>query len=103
METESPENWKSKKPSNPKPSPPSAEEKEMIKTFLKNYYQDWLNTSLPALDDKTPLEVAKTAEGREILELILRDFEINNPQDDDLQLDPQILRKELGLTNISIE
>ncbi|MCP5505395.1 MAG: SEC-C domain-containing protein [Chlamydiales bacterium] len=96
MDTESPENLKNKKSS--PPLLPSAEEKEIMKAFLKNYYRDWLDTSLPALHGKTPREAAKTADGRERLELLLCDFELNNQEKGDhLRIDVQALRQELGL------
>lgn len=96
MDTESPENLKSKKAS-PSPLPP-AEEKEMMKAILKNYYRDWLDTSLPALHGKTPREAAKIDEGRERLELLLCDFEMSNQEKGDhLRIDVQALRQELGL------
>lgn len=101
MDTESPENLKSKKAS-PSPLLP-AEEKEMMKAFLKNYYHDWLDTSLPALHGKTPREAAKTDEGRERLELLLCDFEMSNQEKGDhLRIDVQALRQELGLVLVPI-
>ncbi|NGX60606.1 MAG: hypothetical protein K940chlam9_00069 [Chlamydiae bacterium] len=45
----------------------------MIKESLKKYYEDWLDMPIQVLDGKTPREGAKTAEGREILELLLLD------------------------------
>jgi hypothetical protein len=99
MDTESPENLKSKKASSP-PLPP-AKEKEIIKAFLKNYYRDWLDTSLPVLKGKTPREAAKTAEGRKRLELLLCDFEMSNQEKaDHLRIDVQAIRQELRLVLI---
>lgn len=96
MDTESPENLKSKKASSLRL--PSAEEKEMMKAFLENYYRSWLDTSLPALHGKTPREAAKTEEGRERLELLLRDFEMSNQEKGDhRRIDVQALRQELAL------
>ncbi|MCB1115788.1 MAG: SEC-C domain-containing protein [Chlamydiia bacterium] len=94
--TESPEQIKGKKaPSLPTPS---AEEKEAVTAYLNNYYRDWLDLPLPILKGKTPREAAETTEGRERLELLLYDFEINNQENEDhLRIDVQELRQELGL------
>ncbi|MBI5274290.1 MAG: SEC-C domain-containing protein [Chlamydiales bacterium] len=96
IETLDLENIKKKKlPALPQPT---AREKEMLRAHIKDYYIQWLDIPLPALKGKTPRQAAKTTEGRERLELLLFDFESNNPQDDDpLRIDIQSLRHELGL------
>ena len=94
MDTESPENIKDKKLS--PPSKPSDEEKKVMEAFLQKYYQDWLETSIPSLKGKTPLEASKTAEGRERLELLLLDLELNNYTDSNLRPDIKSIRQELG-------
>ncbi|MBI3212095.1 MAG: SEC-C domain-containing protein [Simkania negevensis] len=80
------------------PSQPTAMEKEVMRAFLENHYQSWLDTPLPALNGKTPRQAAKTAEGRERLEFLLLDFEMSNQnQSRHLPIDVQTLRQELGL------
>ena len=43
--------------------------------FLQQYYQDWLDKPVPALDNKTPRQASKSKKGKEKLSLLLNDFE----------------------------
>lgn len=78
---------------------PSAEEQEMLKAYIADYYNKWLDISIPALKNQTPRQAAKTAEGCERLEFLLLDFEMKNPGLDPYhRIDVDKLRYELGLT-----
>ncbi|WP_184309251.1 antitoxin Xre/MbcA/ParS toxin-binding domain-containing protein [Anaerosolibacter carboniphilus] len=39
-----------------------------IGDYLDNYYDDWIDTPIPALDGQTPREAAKSSEGKRMLE-----------------------------------
>ena len=42
---------------------------------LDEYYTDWIDQPLPALNGKTPRDAAKTSEGRNDLNLVLNELE----------------------------
>lgn len=93
-----PLNLKNLKQKSAAPSPPTVEEKTIIRMYLKKYYKEWLDSPLPALNGKTPRQTAKTDEGKERLEFLLLDFEMSNQhQSAHLEIDVQALRQELGL------
>jgi hypothetical protein len=43
--------------------------------FFEEYYRVWLDTKMPALGGRTPLEATKTANGRERLKEMIKDIE----------------------------
>jgi hypothetical protein len=51
-----------------------AEHAAMIR-MLEDHYRRWLDEGVPALEGKTPREVARTPEGREKLRTLLKDLE----------------------------
>ncbi|MDF2867476.1 MAG: hypothetical protein K0S11_946 [Gammaproteobacteria bacterium] len=51
------------------------EVQEQIKTMAKAHWENWLDESIPALDNQTPREAAKTKDGREKLEALLLHYE----------------------------
>lgn len=76
------------------------EVQEHIKSFAKAHWENWFDEPLPALDDKTPREAAKTEVGREMLEALLFQFESYNSGEGGCDLfNPNIdhLKKVLGL------
>ena len=74
--------------------------KQFEKTLLK-HWDDWVDMKLPALGNKTPRKIVKTADGREAVEALLYDIEIKKTPDpifNELQQKGiQNVRKELGL------
>ncbi|MGH2612721.1 MAG: SEC-C metal-binding domain-containing protein [Rhabdochlamydiaceae bacterium] len=48
---------------------------EMTAEFFEKYYEAWLDTRIPFLGGKTPLEASNTAKGRELLKDIIKDIE----------------------------
>lgn len=77
----------------------SPEMQEQIMEFIREHYRQWPQEKLAILGGKTPLQAIKTKDGREMVEALVRDFELkslnSNPP-----ADPSIfteLRKRLGL------
>lgn len=48
---------------------------EMLRAFMDQYYRDWLDQPVPALDNQKPREAAKSKAGRAMLEILLKSFE----------------------------
>ena len=74
----------------------SPEIRRRLKETVDRHWTEWLDTSLPMLNDETPREAAKTEIGRERLEALLWDFEqrsTGRPHDPDVEK----LREELGI------
>lgn len=70
-----------------------------ITEFLREHYRQWPQEKLPALNGKTPLQAIKTKDGREMVEALVRDFELRNQQTTS-PIAPTIfteLRERLGL------
>jgi len=51
------------------------EVRALLADHLRAHYRTWPKIKLPALKGKTPLQAMKTAEGREMVEALLLDFE----------------------------
>ena len=80
------------------------EVQEYIKSLGEAHWENWFDEHLPALDNKTPRECAKTDAGREILEALLLQFEHHNLEkesQDPFTPDIDYLKKELGLDSPS--
>lgn len=73
------------------------EVQEMMQEMAVQFWQEWLDTSIPALKDQTPREAAKTAIGRERLEALLLDFESRGGKGEPFGPDIDALRRTLGL------
>jgi SEC-C motif len=73
--------------------------REVMKAMAQKQWQAWFDLPVPALDDMTPREAAKTEEGRELLESLLLYYEINRTKSIDDSLGPDIpaMRTELGM------
>ena len=70
--------------------------RQTLKEIADRHWAGWLDTSLPALNDQTPREAAKTETGRERLEAVLWQFEQHrtaSPHEPDVDM----LRKRLGM------
>lgn len=82
-----------------KPFIPTEEQKKIIAEFSRKHWLGWLDSPIPALNNKTPRQASKSKNGRERLNILLHDFEQrtekNNP--DNSELDVDMLRKELNL------
>jgi hypothetical protein len=81
----------------PRETPP--ELRELEDELVHRHWEEWLDTRVPALRNKTPREAARSAGGREHLEALLAQFER------DVEMSPRkaaaeiaFIRTELGLT-----
>ena len=77
--------------------PPEA--RQEIESAMEHQFMKWADEEVPMLDDRTPREVAKTAEGRKQVAAMINDWEHMmsrnpNPQ---FQFDFDKLRAELGV------
>ncbi|MEK6302139.1 MAG: SEC-C metal-binding domain-containing protein [Acidobacteriota bacterium] len=71
----------------------------VVKAQMHAHWEGWYNERIPALQNKTPLEAARTKAGRERLEALLLDFERRNEEASQphLRVDLKAMRKKLGL------
>ena len=71
--------------------------------MVQKQYKNWITTKNPILENKTPLQVAKTKEGIENLKELLKDMENEFYRDkstsvEDLPVFPfEEIKKKLGL------
>jgi hypothetical protein len=64
------------RPREEKPTLSKDEEKRMMKEYLNHYYlEKWINTKIPALHNKTPLQSMKTEEAKASLTQLLNEME----------------------------
>lgn len=76
------------------------ESQEQIKAMMKAHWENWFDQPIPALNNQTPREAAKTNKGRERLEALLLHYERNDTGKENMNLlkpDIQYLKKELNL------
>lgn len=75
------------------------EARKMIEEYMARHWETWYDESIPALEDMTPREAAKTAEGRELLEALLADYRYHARKrpDDPANPDFKEIRRNLGL------
>ncbi|MBP9709220.1 MAG: SEC-C domain-containing protein [Oligoflexales bacterium] len=81
--------------------PPEAQ--DAIKKMADAHWTKWFDEKIPALNNKTPKQAAKTKEGRELLEALLNFYEqktdhANNATTNLFEPDVQQLRSKLGLS-----
>ncbi|HXU40486.1 MAG TPA: SEC-C metal-binding domain-containing protein [Blastocatellia bacterium] len=71
----------------------------ILKKQMEAHWKEWYKTRIPALQNKTPLQAARTKAGRERLEALLIDFERRNENvpHASLRFDVEAARKKLGL------
>jgi len=71
----------------------------MMKEIAQQHWDTWFDIPVPALNDVTPREAAKTSEGRDLLESLLLYYERQDDGSPDNPLKPDIpaLRRKLGL------
>jgi hypothetical protein len=66
--------------------------------LMRKHWDAWIDTKVPALGNRTPLQAAKTTKGRERLEALLSDFARSAEQGSSVfQPDLADLRRRLGL------
>lgn len=77
----------------------SPEARAFMKGFMEQHWAEWPDKPIPALRGMTPRQAAKDPEGRELLESLLMDFELQNERktDEFLKVDIEKLRRELGM------
>ncbi len=68
-----------------------------LQKMATQHWQAWLDTPLPALNNKTPREAAKSDAGRERLEALLWQFEQHSETPQPFSPDVSALRETLGL------
>ena len=56
--------------------------KRQIKDYFQSYYEDWINMSIPARGGQTPVEVARTDTGKNLLRELLKEIENEVARDD---------------------
>lgn len=71
----------------------------LVKAQMEAHWEGWYNEPVPALQNKTPLEAARTKAGRERLEALLTDYERRNENvpHPALRVDVAAMRTKLGL------
>lgn len=67
--------------------------------IARQHWAAWFDLPVPALNDATPRQAAKTEEGRELLESLLLLYEGYQSRDSDnlMAADISYLRRELGM------
>ena len=76
------------------------EVKQQINNYFEEYYENWLYLKIPALDNMTPVEAAKTEKGRNVLKELLKDIENTDARNSRKNLPPfpvSNMKKKLGL------
>ena len=68
-----------------------------LQKMATQHWQAWLDTPLPALNNKTPREAAKSDAGKERLEALLWQFEQHSETPQPFSPDVSALRETLGL------
>ena len=51
------------------------EVRAQLEAFQRRHYESWPEVPLPALGGRTPLEAVKNADGREMVEALVHQFE----------------------------
>lgn len=76
----------------------SPEVQEQLKQMVSAHWKNWFDEKIPALNNKTPRQSAKTRDGRELLEALFIQYE-NFDANKSNKYNPDIndLKKELGL------
>lgn len=76
------------------------EVREMIRGQMESHWKNWIHEKLRALDNKTPLQAARTKDGREMLEALLLQMERDDEQSRPWMRQKEYIdrvRRELGL------
>ena len=79
----------------PKPAKlPAPMEEQALVEFKVRHYADWLDPHLPVLHQVTPRECARTAAGREQVDLLVKDLENLARRVQDPRYDSSGIRRE---------
>jgi uncharacterized protein (DUF2384 family) len=81
-------------------SPSDPEAMELAAEMLRQHAEDWVDTRIPALRGRTPREAVADADGREIVEGLLKEWERRNRDSNDpvmQSFDVNAVRRKLGL------
>jgi hypothetical protein len=80
------------------PETPPPEVEQLLLEFKRRHYAEWLDQAIPALDGLSPREAVRTAQGRDAVDVLLKDME-NHEQRASGQdaFDFRELRRELRL------
>jgi hypothetical protein len=76
------------------------EVQELMRKQLDEHWKNWLHMKLGALGNKTPLQAAKTADGREMLEALFNQMERDDARQEPLRRQKEFIdraRKKLGM------
>lgn len=77
---------------------PSAEAQQLMTEWKQQYYEQWIDDRIPALGDVTPRQAAATAEGKDTVAALLKDFEYHERrQYGDAAFDFDPIRRKLGI------
>ena len=77
---------------------PPPEVEQLLLDFKRRHYAEWLDEAIPALDGQSPREAARTAKGRDALDVLLKDMENRERRAKGAKaFDFATLRRELGL------
>ena len=80
----------------PRAAPPEAE--QLVLEFKRRHYAEWLDQTLPALGGLSPREAVRTAQGRNAVDVLLKDMENHEHRGSGPQaFDFGGIRRELGL------
>ncbi|MFZ5452813.1 MAG: SEC-C metal-binding domain-containing protein [Thermodesulfobacteriota bacterium] len=82
-------------PEEPPAEIPPEIKQALLKEYLDQHYQKWLDAPLPALNGKTPRKAIKTKEGQRLVEHLLRTIEYHHQTK--IEYDTSWIRKELGM------
>lgn len=78
------------------------EVQEHLRRMMEAHWDKWFHEKIPALGNKTPLQAAKTTDGRELLEALLLDYERRDARSTQpFKPDYIQMRKRLGLKVVS--
>jgi hypothetical protein len=76
---------------------PEEIKKALLKEFYDKHYREWLDSSIPALDGKTPRKAIRSKEGKRKVEDLLREMEYLHNENDHAY-DISWVRRELKLS-----
>jgi hypothetical protein len=76
-----------------------AEVRLKLEETARQHWVTWFDVPVPALNNMTPKEAAKTEEGRELLECLLLDYERHDDDSNENLMRPDVpeLRRKLGM------
>ncbi len=68
-----------------------------IGKMIEAHWENWVDESLPALNDQTPRQASKTKKGKELLEGLLLSFQKNAKNKPEFAPDLALLRRKLNM------